>query len=111
MAQDSPILPANVLRAVKQKLESLQAAGISHLPKAKIRSTKSATERPIRAEPIAKPAPAVAARMPSKAATLPTIEAPSATELAQAAPSREAPSREAALAIVAQRVAKCTRCS
>ena len=101
MTQESPQRPLNVSRAVRQKLESLKGAGISHVPKAKARTARAAAASvsPPRAVTAAKPVPAMTM------AALPVVRA------AQVAPVMADESREAALAAVARRVAACTRCA
>ncbi len=89
---------ANLIRAVKQKLESLRDAGISHIPKARPKP---------KAPPTVETPPSVlvsAAKVAPTSTSLPLPLAPPQE------PERLAASREEALAEVAKRVAACTRC-
>jgi uracil-DNA glycosylase len=80
------------VRAAVQRLQSLQRAGITHLPKAQRRA---AAETP--ATPLAGPEPAAVAPLPVPVAATPADQ-----------PIRD--DRTAALAAIARKVAACTRC-
>jgi len=123
MAQDKPKSQANVLRAVKQKLESLRSAGVSHIPKAGSKEQgATSTEQGMESRtPLATaqvPAVVVAeATNPGPAKKTPLTPSsptrdPQAGDPPAPGPPHPAPcsSREEALAGVAKRVAACTRC-
>jgi len=83
---------------MKQKLESLRDAGISHIPKTKPKPAAKAQSTVAAEVALSCPAPAASREIPAPFSPLPV--------------SRSLPhaSREEALAEVAQRVAACTRC-
>ena len=85
------------VRAAVQKLEDLQRAGITHLPKAR-RSTRSGGA----ASPAVAPAAAANTAPAAPPASLPVVDQPVADS---------AESRAVRLAQLAARVAKCTRCA
>lgn len=85
------------VRAAVQKLEDLQRAGITHLPKAR-RSTRSGGA----ASPAVAPAAAANTAPAAPPASLPVVDLPVADS---------AESRAVRLAQLAARVAKCTRCA
>jgi uracil-DNA glycosylase len=108
---------ANIVRAVKQKLESLRGAGISHIPKAK-RAAQS-SEPGVASETDRQTLSTVVAETPSSASApqqaypptpVPPNSPPAAPSELPAPDVSPAASRDDALAIVATRVAACTRC-
>lgn len=110
MTQEADCSTGRIARIVMQKLESLQRAGVTHVKKprrtAAVASTSAPAERP--AVPLrsmmARPAPQTPPPAPAVA--------PAPEKVPAAAPpavNRE--DRNAALAVVAQRVAACTRCA
>lgn len=116
MAQEEPELQPQLIRAVRQKLESLRDSGVSHLPKAKrVAGGKQAGKAPQ-----AKGAPPVTMAPASTVELPPKIAAQSVTSVTPPEPSPSPPlpvpyvtttrSREEVLAVVAKRVAACTRC-
>jgi uracil-DNA glycosylase len=108
MSQEERKSTGNIQRAMRQRLESLRGAGVSHISKPKAGSR----------EPGVKAKEHGATR---QIAVMPTPLTPSPSpkgrgeQLAAPAPSPASPpvalSREEALATVAKRVAACTRCS
>ncbi|MGO9111454.1 MAG: uracil-DNA glycosylase [Thermoguttaceae bacterium] len=122
---------ANITRALKQKLESLRGAGISHIPKAKAAERKAAVKASPAVMGEAKNSgPATASMLEPHAsqhaypAGRESMPPPPPTPERLAASRKEEPqtlslssvlpapcaSREEALAEVAKRVAVCTRC-
>ena len=109
--------PQNVIRAARQKLESLERAGVTHVPKAKTRSkeqgagskpapidtkradTTATPSRRARPEPTAAPREAAISQFKTPCSPLPVP-----------LPLAPGQSREDALAAVAKRVAACERC-
>lgn len=88
---DDPIVAESLVRAAVQKLESLRAAGLTHLPKA------SAVVSPV-------PAPAVQ--------TVPVAPSETMPKKSSAPSEKPIPSGPAAaLAEIQKRVAACTRCA
>jgi DNA polymerase len=106
MPSENPKSKANLARAMKQKLESLRGAGISHIPKAKTggkeQGRKGEREKGSKAS----------AEVPPTIATEASISASPGLPFSPPPflPSSPTSSREEALALVAHRVAACTRC-
>jgi uracil-DNA glycosylase len=94
-----------VAKTVRQRLESLQRAGVTHLPKSKAAAVPSAT--PV----IAPVAPATAA--PNKAAAKPAAKLSNSSLFDAANPASTMPpeQRISALEVIRQEVAACVRCS
>jgi DNA polymerase len=105
MAQDNLESQVNISRAVRQKLESLRDAGVSHIPKAKPKPQVAAKAPPAAKTPPKAPPMAVAAT--SSGPVPPSTRLPLAPPQE---PGRPAGSREEALAEVAKCVAGCQRC-
>jgi DNA polymerase len=107
MAQDNPELQIDITRAVKQKLESLRNAGVSHIPKAKRagsgeRGAGSKTAVQVPPDLAIKVAKVVPASVSDRSAAMPP-------EVFSPLPA-PCSSREQALAEVARQVAACKRC-
>lgn len=96
MARQSDSTEARTRRAAAQKLESLQAAGVSHLPKPKARPKRTA--------------PPAAAALATEAPAAATPATKAAAHAAPARPLTAAPQQDS-LAILQQEVVGCTRCS
>jgi uracil-DNA glycosylase len=93
----------NARRAVRQKLESLERSGVTHLPKRKKAASPSTAKASSLATPVPKPASTPIAPLS------PPVTAKSPATGKQAGASR-APSRLVQLDIIRQEVASCTRC-
>jgi uracil-DNA glycosylase family 4 len=106
MYQKDQNSPMNVLLAARQRLESLQRAGVSHIPKAgsRKRGPGSGEKRDGRND---KGEVRIAAPEMVKASPPSPHSAPTSSQAEFPAPCS---SREEALAAVAKRVAACTRC-
>ena len=131
MPQEEPKSRVNISRAVKQKLECLRSAGVSHIPKAKKRGAGEKGGAPAQrvggerekerdAAVVAPPTdsrqdtPSPARKADAPLLPRPAPRVPRPSPLPSAFPSplpASASSREEALAEVARRVAACTRCS
>jgi uracil-DNA glycosylase len=96
MSDGESNLKVNVTRAMKQKLESLQRAGVTHIPKARVKPPA-----------MGKPVPERVALPTTTRSSPAAIQIPQAPSPAQVTP---AASREEALAALAKRVSVCTRC-
>jgi DNA polymerase len=97
-------LSSKIRRAARQKLESLERAGVTHVPKAGSR------ERGARSEELtAAPTKAVEIATSKRAPDLPAAARETSSPLA-APCSLPSQSRDDALGAVAKRVAACTRC-
>jgi uracil-DNA glycosylase len=101
MAKETPVPADRARRAVTQRLESLQRAGITHLRRASRAATAEARLAPAAPDPgTVRPA------LPP-----PEVPAPALCPLAAAKATNEQYDRDAALAAVAEKVAACTRCA
>ena len=118
MEKDFSHSPQNVIRAARQKLESLQRAGVTHVPKAKAASREQGAgskPAPMDVKRAGTTAMSSAARPTHSAAprdeTIPQLKA-SCSTLPAPSPQPLPPglSREDALSAVAVRVAVCERC-
>jgi len=101
MTQENLKSQPDIVRAARQKLESLQRAGISHIPKAGSRGQGAGSQ----AAAVTKPSD----RLPELSAA-PSHETGSPLPAPCSSPPAPALSREEALAEVARRVAACKRC-
>ena len=113
MPQEMPESEVNVTRAMKQKLESLRSAGISHVPKARgAGGEQGAGSKEQRARSREQEELSVQAGMgpmgPIGDMSPMSLRGPNASN--PGSPPPPCSSREEALAEVAQRVAVCTRC-
>ena len=106
-----PESPANITRAMQQKLESLRGAGVSHIPKAK-EGAGSGGEREMGRKGDGEKGSEAAASHQETSSPNRKAGAPPSPLLSASSPPLPAPgfSRAAALAEVAGRVAACTRC-
>ncbi len=113
MAQETDPTLGRVVRMVKQRLESLQRAGVTHLKKPRLRLKGLAAPVAPSPEPLpartAPPPPKTPPQAPAAAPIRRPEPTPAPAPAVPVAASRE--EREAALAVVAQRVAACTRCA
>lgn len=113
MAQEADSSTGRAARIVMQKLESLQRAGVTHVKKPRRTAAGASPAAPAERPTVplrsmmARPAPQTP---PPASAVAPSPPAPQTTPaVAAAAVNRE--DRNAALAVVAHRVAACTRCA
>jgi DNA polymerase len=108
MSQEKAESQVNIIRAVKQKLESLRGAGVSHIPKPMVRAGGAPAQRVGEQGAGGKAKVNAPSAVPGPTpALMPT--GPTPPKIPRA-PQMPAASREEALAEVARRVAVCTRC-
>jgi len=115
MASKPPSVRRKLVRAAIQQLESLEAAGLTHLPKVKPGRARAAATGPKVAIMDVTTPPSVVAKEKSAAAALPSARAKPAVAPAPAArpvPAASAPvgDQAAALAELQGRVARCKLC-
>jgi len=112
MPEEMPKSKVDIARAVKQKLESLRGAGVSHIPKAKPKPGAVSGNRGAESKAAIKGPLLVAAEEMNSGATSAPREDARRTPFAAPRSTLPAPglSGEEALAEVARRVAMCTRC-
>ena len=96
-------------RQLVQRLESLEQAGVTHLPKARPRPARTAQAAASSVTSSAKPAgnPAIAV----DGSALPVVERSLLTGVAQQQPAVPAAERPALLEVIRREVAGCTRCT
>jgi uracil-DNA glycosylase family 4 len=92
-------------RRLVQRLESLEQAGVTHLPKARARPAQTTQTVAASAKPAGNPAKAVAGSAP------PVVERSLLTGAAQQQPAVPAAERPALLEVIRREVAGCTRCA